>query len=161
MRLFKGKNNLDEMQEQELLHVEKRAFWILYFLLFAVMSVEKIMGFSVREIAGEAVCFFFASGYVVISCIRKGIWDRKWKADGKTNAIASLIGGGLAAVVTTAAICVQYPESLSSIKDAAIILGATFMLTFVITFAMCMGLMSVCAAAYKRRVKILENREEE
>lgn len=161
MRLFKGKNNLDEMQEQELLHVEKRAFWILYFLLFSVMSVEKIMGFSLREIAGEAVCFFFASGYVVISCIRKGIWDRKWKADWRTNAVASLIGGGLAAIVAVAAVCVQYPESLSSIRGAAVTLGAIFVLTFVITFAMCMGLMSVCAAAYKHRVKALESGDDD
>lgn len=161
MRLFKGKNNLDEMQEQAMLHIEKNAFWILYFLLFVALAIEKIMGFTLREMAAEAICFFFASWYVVAACIRKGIWDRRWKADGKTNVVVSLIGGALAAVVSTAAICVQYPESLSSIKAVAITLGATFGLTFVITFVMCMALMSVCTAAYKRRVKALERREEE
>lgn len=31
----KPKNNLDEMQEQKLLHIEQRSFWLAFWMLVA------------------------------------------------------------------------------------------------------------------------------
>lgn len=39
-KMKKTKNNLDEMQEKSLLHVEKNCFWGLYWLLFASMFLQ-------------------------------------------------------------------------------------------------------------------------
>lgn len=157
MRLFKGKNNLDEMQEQELLHIEKKGFWSLYFLLAAAVIVETSMGFTLRELAGEAVCFIFASIYVMTACLRKGIWDRRLKADGKTNLLVSLTGGTVAGLVVMMTVLLRFPVKDHLLGQAA----ATFFIVFLMTFFVCMALLTVCTAVFKRRVKKLEDRAEE
>lgn len=35
-----SKNNLDEMQEQKLLHIESSSFWILYAMLLAAILIQ-------------------------------------------------------------------------------------------------------------------------
>lgn len=145
----KWKSNLDELQEQKLLHIEKNSFWMLYFLLFAEIIVKLVLG----KTPDEAICFLLVSVYMVGDCIRNGIWDRRLKADRRTNLLVSLAG---AAVVMTANGVMGY--HLFKKTEAAVISGLiSAFASFVIIFLS----MSVLSAVYKKRVKNMEEREEE
>ena len=91
----KQKSNLDEMQEQKLLKIEHNAAWLAFWGLLAAILVQSILGGEDvwRNMIAEWIVFICLCVYLVIACIRNGIWDRKWKPNLKTHAIFSLIAG--------------------------------------------------------------------
>ena len=100
MKLFKGnKNNLDEMQEQKLLQLESRGFWLLWWGLLAAMAVQLLVyGVEAyRLLLGEWAVFMLSSVYVTAACIKQGLWDRKLKPNFKTNLLMSLLALSLSA----------------------------------------------------------------
>ena len=90
---FFKRDNLDEMQKQTLLKIESCGFWALWVLLLAALIIESLLGFTPREMAAEWFIFMLGSAYSVISDLRAGIWDRHLKANTKTNAAVSVVGG--------------------------------------------------------------------
>lgn len=85
------KNNLDERQEQILLKIEHKGFWLAFWLLLAAMLVQSITsGVDFRVYAGECAILLIISLYVSIECIRNGIWDRKIQPKASANILASL-----------------------------------------------------------------------
>ena len=90
------KSNLDEMQEQALLKIEHNGCWLAFWGLLAAIALQMVMRVPGRQMLGEWIVFMSLSLYIVIACLRKGIWDRHLKANRKTNLIVSL----LAAVAT-------------------------------------------------------------
>ena len=93
MKEFFKRNNLDEMQKQTLLKIESRGFWMLWVLLLAALIIESLLGFAPREMAAEWFIFMLGSAYSVISDLRAGIWDRRFKPNTKTNVVVSVAGG--------------------------------------------------------------------
>lgn len=93
MKEFFKRNNLDEMQKQTLLKIESRGFWVLWVLLLAALIIESLLGFTPREMAAEWFIFMLGSAYSVISDLRAGIWDRRFKPNTKTNVVVSVAGG--------------------------------------------------------------------
>lgn len=154
----KMKNNLDEMQEQKMLHVEKHCFWGLYWMLFAAMFLQIFTGGGIREIAGEAVCFFTISLFLVFQCLRKGIWDRRLKADPRTNLMVSAVAAGVVALLQAIHYFVDpYGYCRWGIGQ----LVAMMLVPGVLTFLCCMVLLTVCTAIYKKRVRQIESGEDE
>ena len=101
MKLFQGnKNNLDEMQEQKLLKLESRGFWLIWWALLAAMAVQLLVcgAEAQRHLLGEWAVFMVASVYMVAACIRQGLWDRKLKPNLRTNLLLSLLTGVAMAV---------------------------------------------------------------
>ena len=90
---FFKRDNLDEMQKQTLLKIESCGFWALWVLLLAALIIESLLGFTPREMAAEWFIFMLGSAYSVLSDLRAGIWDRHLKANTKTNAVVSVVGG--------------------------------------------------------------------
>ena len=90
---FFKRDNLDEMQKQTLLKIESRGFWVLWVLLLAALIIESLLGFTPREMAAEWFIFMLGCAYSVLSDLRAGIWDRHLKANTKTNAAVSVVGG--------------------------------------------------------------------
>lgn len=90
---FFKRDNLDEMQKQTLLKIESRGFCLLWVLLLAALTIESLLGFTPREMAAEWFIFMLGCAYAVISDLRAGIWDRHLKANTKTNAVVSVVGG--------------------------------------------------------------------
>lgn len=156
MKLFKAaKNNLDEMQEQKLLKLESRGFWLLWWALVVSMAVQMLVyGFEGRELMlGEWVVFMVSCVYMVIGCIRLGIWDRKLKASFKNNLIYSIIAG----LATCLLIGLSNYRSFGMPVNA-LLSGA---LAGCCTFVLCLLALSLCSAAYKkRRAKLDEENEE-
>lgn len=148
------KNNLDEMQEQKLLHIEKNCFWILYVMLFIVIVIQKLMGKSIQEFAGEFICFMIVSVILVVSCIYNGIWDRHLKADRRTNLWISFVGAVVVAIIN-GVFCV----SMGYVRYGVLQFVLILMIPAVITFIVTMLLLSICTNLYKKRLHTLEEKE--
>ena len=136
------KNNLDEMQEQALLKIEHNGCWLAFWGLLAAMALQMVMRVPGRQMLGEWIVFMALSLYIVIACLRKGIWDRHLKANRKTNLIVSL----LAAVPTGVLVTLSNPY-LTEPLDYVLVAGLTGGFTFVLCFAA----LSVCAKLYRNR----------
>lgn len=154
MKLFQEKkNNLDEMQEQKLLKLESRGFWLIWWGLLAAMAVQLLVyGVETfRLLLGEWVVFMLSSVYMAAACIKQGLWDRKLKPNFKTNLLMSLLAG----VVSGGFMGVYSYRSFGAAEAAfwtvALVGGCTFLL--------CLLALSLSAAAYKKRRQKLDEGE--
>ena len=141
------KSNLDEMQEQELLKIEHNGCWLAFWGLLAVMAVQRVMRVPGRQMLGEWIVFMSLSLYIAIACLRKGIWDRRLKANWKTNLVGSLI-----AAVATGSLVALYNPYLSEPLDYVLVAGLTGGFTFVLCFAA----LSISMKLYKKRREKLD-----
>ncbi|MEG1010385.1 MAG: DUF6773 family protein [Ruthenibacterium sp.] len=150
MKAQKTKSNLDEMQEQKLLHIEHNGMWLGYFGLLAAIIIQTVIGRAnvSQNIAGELILMFCLSLYICIDCLRNGIWDRKLKANGKTNLIASILAG------LVVGLCVAVTSYLHYGKAAGSVAAGLFVL--IGTFVLCFAVLSLAAALYRKRVQKLE-----
>ena len=148
---FFKRDNLDEMQKQTLLKIESRGFWALWVLLLAALIIESLLGFAPREMAAEWFIFMLGSAYSVISDLRAGIWDRRFKPNTKTNAALSVVGGAVILV-------------WGLIKFAEFGMGVAVLLAVflgVCTWVLCFATLQLTMKAYKKRHAELENPEED
>ncbi|MDY5564089.1 MAG: DUF6773 family protein [Candidatus Limivicinus sp.] len=154
MKLFQEKkNNLDEMQEQKLLKLESRGFWLIWWALLAAMAVQLLV-YGVEAyhlLLGEWVVFMLASVYMAAACIKQGLWDRKLKPNFRTNLLISL----LAAVVAGGFMGVYSYRSFGAAEAAC----WTVALVGGCTFALCLLALSLSALAYKKRRQQLDEGE--
>ena len=144
---------LDEMQEQKLLHIEKNSFWFLYGMLFLAIIIQISMGGHLRESGAEMICFMAVSVFMVVSCLRAGIWDRHLRADCKTNLKVSCISA------FTVALCsfLGIPRRNLSTKMFIGVTTLCVAVTFVVTFAV----LGICSHFYQKKREALENEEED
>ena len=148
---FFKRDNLDEMQKQTLLKIESCGFWALWVLLLAALIIESLLGFAPREMAAEWFIFMLGSAYSVISDLRAGIWDRRFKPNTKTNAALSVVGG--------AVILVWGLIKFAEFGMGVAVLLAVFM--GVCTGVLCFALLQLSMKAYKKRHEELENPKED
>lgn len=148
---FFKRDNLDEMQKQTLLKIESCGFWVLWVLLLAALIIESLLGFTLREMAAEWFIFMLGCAYSVISDLRAGIWDRRFKPNTKTNAALSVVGGAVILV-------------WGLIKFAEFGMGVAVLLAVflgVCTWVLCFATLQLTMKAYKKRHAELENPEED
>ena len=141
------KSNLDEMQEQALLKIEHNGCWLAFWGLLAVMAIQMVMGVPGTQMLGEWIVFMVLALYLVIACLRKGIWDRYLKAKRKTNLIISLLAGAAAGILIT----VSNPY-LSEPLDYGLVAG----ISGGFTFLLCVAALSISMKLYKKRREKLE-----
>ena len=141
------KSNLDEMQEQEMLKIEHYGCWMAYWGLLAAMVIQMVMRVPGAQMLGEWIIFVIMSLYICIACMRKGIWDRRLKANGKTNLVISLL-----AAVAVAVLVVLSNPYLSEPLDYVLVAALTGVFTFVLGFAA----LSVSLKLYKKRREKLD-----
>ena len=141
------KSNLDEMQEQEMLKIEHYGCWMAYWGLLAAMVIQMVMRVPGAQMLGEWIIFVIMSLYICIACMRKGIWDRRLKANQKTNLVISL----LAAVAVAVLVILSNPY-LSEPLDYVLTAG----LTVVFTFVLCFFVLSISMKLYKKRREKLD-----
>ena len=141
------KSNLDEMQEQEMLKIEHYGCWMAYWGLLAAMVIQMVMRVPGAQMLGEWIIFVIMSLYICIACMRKGIWDRRLKANWKTNLVISL----LAAVVVAVLVVLSNPY-LSEPLDYVLVAGISGGFTFVLCFIA----LSLSMKLYKKRREKLD-----
>ena len=143
--LYNKKNKLDEMQEQTMLSIEARGFWLLWAGLLLAILVQLILGTPNSQWVGEFVVFMAGCIYTMIECIRNGLWDRHISANTPTNVLGSLFAGVVVSVVIGLA---------NGFWLWAIISG-------IITAVLCFVLLQVCMHTAEKRRKELDNPKDE
>ena len=156
MKLFQEKkNNLDEMQEQKLLRLESRGFWLIWWGLLAAMAVQLLVyGVEAyRLLLGEWAVFMFSSVYMAAACIKQGLWDRKLRPNLRTNLLMSLVAGAVTGGFMGVYSFRSFGEAEAAWWTVAMVGG--------FTFALCLLALSLSAAAYKKRRQKLDEDSEE
>lgn len=153
------KNQLDEMQEQKLLHIEKNTCWFAFWTLGLSMIVQMIVfkAEAMSHIAGEWIVFMCMCIYLTSACMKAGIWDRRLKADAKTNAIVSVIAGLATAVINSITFWVNLSESEDRVVVMLIVAGVSF----VMVAGACFVALSLAVRSYKKRLAKMEEEVQE
>lgn len=154
--MFKNsKNNLDEMQENKLLHIEKNGCWFAFWALLASLVIQTAVSREnlIERLAGEWIVFMCLALYIGVACIKNGIWDRKLKADPKTNLLTSLIAGVATGIITAV---INYMEF--QIVEAAI---WCVIINFFFVSIICFVALTLCTMVYKKRLNKMEEQYEE
>ena len=151
----KFKSNLDEMQEQKLLRIEHSGCWLAFWgLLVSMLAQSFIYREDVfRYLAGEWVVFMALCVYMLVACLRAGVWDRHLKASPKVNLLCSAAAAVVMGVVYFFISLKNYGDMLSAVLTGVLML--------VSVFVSCFLALLFCAAIYKRRVNKLENQGED
>ena len=76
--LYSKKNQLDEMQEQTMRKIESHGFWLLWYSLLAAWIVQTVFG-AADKAAGEWVVFMIGCIYMVVACLRNGLWNATFR----------------------------------------------------------------------------------
>ncbi len=148
------KSNLDEMKEQELLHIERNGCWLAFWGLFIAQAVQYVLNEgSIREVAGEWIVFMILALYLAIACMRRGIWDRKLKPDFLTNFVISLIAGAFCGIVFFVKAYYDYGKMAGAIATGIVMLIAVFFC--------CLAGLSISAVVCKRKQAKLEAEEDQ
>ena len=142
--LYSKKNRLDEMQEQTMRKIESHGFWLLWYSLLAAWIVQTVFG-AVDKAAGEWVVFMIGCIYMVVACLRNGLWERHFSDTPPANAVYSLV----AAVAVT--LIIGFSRGYW--------VGAAFAGVF--TGILCFALLQLSMKAYKKRHAELENPKED
>lgn len=150
------KNNLDERQEQALLHIEHNGCWIAFWGLLVVMAVQFIMygAESWKSLAGEWIVFMVLSIYIAWGCEKEGIWDRRLKPDFRTNLVVSVIAGLVMTILTGLTFLMRFPGK----PQGSFAVGAFF---GIIVFVLCFFSLQLAAAKYRKKVKEQEEEPED
>ena len=144
-----GKNQLDEMQERTMLTIESRGFWLVWSLLLVVLLGEGVLGFTMREMAGTWAVFMIGCVYIVAACLRAGLWSRRIKNTTGTNVLLSLVGAAVIGIFTFIKMSAFDMPVGIQLVCSAIVAG--------FTFALALGALLLCGAAYNKRHEQLEN----
>lgn len=150
----KMKSNLDELQELKLLKIEHNGCWLAFWGLLAVMLIQIAAGNDSRQnLAGEWIVFMCLAFYLMIGCIRNGIWDRRLKPNFKNNLIASSIAAVVMGILWFIISYRNYHKLAGSI--------ATGIIMFVSIEVLCMLALTLTSSIYKKRLQKLEETDED
>lgn len=151
----KMKNKLDEMQEQKMLKIEHNGCWLAFWGLIAVLFIQMfIYGYgadSMRYMAGEWIVFMCLALYIVIDCIRNGVWDRHLSPTPNVNICASAIGGIIVGVFNFVTSYRNYHMPAGAV--------ATGIASGIMVFVLCLGALTCTASLYRKRVRHLEQED--
>lgn len=140
MKIWDKNNRLDEMQEQTLLQIESRGFWLTWTGLLIAIAVQMLLGLPFKALVGEWIVFMLSCVYVVVCCLRCGIWDRHLVPNAKAHLLMSAAGG----------IAVTLLNGFSfGLWFGAAVAG-------VLTFLLCYAALTLSAALYQKRRRALD-----
>ena len=155
---MKNKSQLDEMQERKLLKIEHNALTLTGVgLLAAIFIQEAIWTTDSRIVMGESAVLLVSSLYVLIACIRNGIWDRSAKQPNmKKNTLISLVVSLIFAGFWGIVSYIRYDAWQGSL--------AAFTVMFLSMFVLLMAIFVTSSVVYKhhsRKMEQLADQEEQ
>ncbi|MBR5641427.1 MAG: hypothetical protein IKW92_04805 [Firmicutes bacterium] len=149
------KNMLDERQEQIMLQIEHVGCWIAYWgLLISILVQEIVYHGDFRYVLGEWIVFLALCVYVLVGCIRNGLWDRHIKPTMKNNAIASLIAAGVIFLFTFIMVSRNFPGKPVGAAAAGLFAA-------VVVFVLCLIALTMAKRATEKKQAQLEAESEE
>ena len=156
MKLFKkGKSQLDEMQEQSLRKLESLGFWLTWGALLLSIMIQMLIykDEAGKYLKGEWTVFMASNLYMVIGCVRLGIWSRRGIPSFKSILLISLLAGLVTGIFVAVYNYLIYGDVLTAL--ATVILASLF------TFVLCLLVLVVSLSAYKKRRQKLDSEGDE
>ncbi len=156
MKLFKkGKSQLDEMQEQNLRKLESWGFWLTWGALLLSIMIQMLIykEEAGKYLKGEWIVFMASNLYMVIGCVRLGIWSRRGIPSFKSLCLISLLAGLVTGIFVAVYNYLIYGDVLTAL--ATVILASLF------TFVLCLLVLVVSVSAYKKRRQKLDSEGDE
>ncbi|ODA39009.1 DUF6773 family protein [Desulfosporosinus sp. BG] len=148
-----SKNLLDEMQEQRLLKIEHNGVWFCFWALLVAIIVQELLGVPFVQFAGEMIIFMILAVYLLVSCLKAGIWDRHLRPTLKTNLIISTIS---AIVFSLPVTVIKYFRYEACRENLFLTLGI-FVIMSVQLFILCFIALWLTNLIYKKRKNRLED----
>ncbi len=138
------KNHLDEMQEMKLLKIEHVGCWLAFWGLTISIMLQTALGeYQFRQVMGESIILLVLSIYLLIACIKNGIWDRRLQPTKKTNLYLSLGTGGIVGAFWFVTSYYRYHMLFASLM--------TFVFMFIFCSLLVMICLSITSLIYKKR----------
>ena len=156
MKLFKkGKSQLDEMQEQNLRKLESWGFWLIWGALLLSIMIQMLIykEEAGKYLKGEWIVFMASNLYMVIGCVRLGIWSRRGIPSFTNILLISLLAGLVTGIFVAVYNYLIYGDVLTAL--ATVILASLF------TFGLCLLVLVVSVSAYKKRRQKLDSEGDE
>ena len=156
MKLFKkGKSQLDEMQEQKLRKLESWGFWLTWGALLLSIMIQMLIykEEAGKYLKGEWIVFMVSNLYMVIGCIRLGIWSRRGIPSFTNILLISLLAGLVTGIFVAVYNYLSYGDVFTALITVAIA-GLT-------TFVLCLLALSLSLSAYKKRRQKLDSEGDE
>lgn len=151
--MIKFKNNIDEMQEQKLLKIERNGCWLAYWGLVVAIIIQTVLGYSFQDLMGEQIVFMCLAIYIFVDCIRNGIGGRTVLLNAKVNILISGISAVCMGILHFVISYIRYEKLAGSIATAIIMFLSTFLLLYVA--------LAITTALLKNRVKKIEKNLDE
>ncbi len=147
-------NLLDEMQEQKLLKIEHNMAWLAFYGLIAVILGQLVIlgAQGARQLLGELLVFFCLCIYLIVDCVRNGIWDRKLRPEDKMGNFKLCL---CFCCVSSAVMGVVAWKGSGRWSTA----GLIALVTLALSMSACWLLLAIVSRIYKKRVDKLENTE--
>lgn len=154
MFLKNKKSQLDERQEQVLLKIYSNGCRLVFWGLFLAILLQGFRddGFYFRNVMGELIIFFLLDAYLLIACLKNGIWDRKLEPNFKTNLGVATVAG-----IATGIVVGLKNYALNGVISWAALSGL-FVLVF--TTLIFLAILLFCSSIYHHRAHKLEREEE-
>lgn len=156
MKVFKNcRSKLDEMQEQSLRKLESLGFWLTWGALLLSIMVQMLVykEDAGKYLKGEWIVFMASNLYMVIGCVRLGIWSRRGIPSFKSILLISLLAGLVTGIFVAVYNYLIYGDVLTAL--ATVILASLF------TFVLCLLVLVVSLSAYKKRRQKLDSEGDE
>lgn len=147
----KRQNMLDEMQENKLLKIEGAGFWLAFAGLLTTIVVQMLIHPDLRQIAGELTVFFIMSIYLIVLCLKNGLWSRTPAPTVKGNVISSAAAAFAIGVILIVRSQLILRNGFS--EGFAVLL----VLSMAIVFGGCFATLEVTRAIYWRRRSKLDH----
>lgn len=156
MKVFKNcRSKLDEMQEQNLRKLESWGYWLTWGALLLSIMVQMLVykEDAGKYLKGEWIVFMASNLYMVIGCVRLGIWSRRGIPSFKSILLISLLAGLVTGIFVAVYNYLIYGDVLTAL--ATVILASLF------TFVLCLLVLVVSLSAYKKRRQKLDSEGDE
>lgn len=147
----KRQNMLDEMQENKLMKIEGAGFWLAFAGLLAAIIIQVLVYPNLRQIAGELTVFFIMSIYLIVLCLKNGLWSRAPVPTVKGNAISSAVAALAIGMILIARSQLILRNGLS--KEFAV----TLFLSMAVVFGGCFATLELTRVVYRRRRRQLDD----
>lgn len=147
----KRQNMLDEMQENKLMKIEGAGFWLAFAGLLAAIIIQALVHPNLRQIAGELAVFFIMSIYLIVLCLKNGLWSRTPVPTVKGNAISSAVAALAIGMILIARSQLILRNGLS--KEFAV----TLFLSMAVVFGGCFATLELTRVVYRRRRRQLDD----
>lgn len=145
------KSNLDERQEQALLHIESRGFWLTWGgLLLAIILQLVLRPASLWALLPEWAVFMAMNLYIMVQCLRHNIWERRLQPNARTNAITACITGAVILPMVLA----TFWRNAGRVDGVIVLLSLLFA---ALPALLCFALLQALSAKYRRDKEQIEN----